>query len=174
MRRDVDVDESASFMFNHHKDIEEAEGHRDDHEEVTCHDAFRMIAEEGGPPLRLTTLAWSSHAVVWHVFPHGSRRDSQTEPKQKLVGDPLLTPRWVILSHQFDEKSQLSGDTRAAGFGLPAPKQAEALTVPTRQRLRFHDAQGRSPVKPVREPNHHEPSRVRGPSGFTVTLFIQS
>ena len=39
MRRDVDVDESASFMFNHHKDIE-AGGHRDDHEEVTRHDAF--------------------------------------------------------------------------------------------------------------------------------------
>ena len=122
MRCDVDVDESASFMFNHHKDIEEAEGHRDDHEEVTRHDAFRMIAEEGGPPLRLTTLTWSSHAVVWHVFPHGSGRDAQTELEQELVGDPLLTPRWVILSHLFDEESQRSRDARAAGFGLPPPK----------------------------------------------------
>src|SRR5262245_39937418 len=109
-------------MFSHHKDIEEAEGHHDDHAEVTCHDAFSMIADESGPSLSLTTLAWSSHAVVWHVFPYGSRRDSQTELEQKFVGDPLLTPRWVILSHLFDEKLQLSGDARAAGFGLPAPK----------------------------------------------------
>src|SRR5260370_15245734 len=100
-------------MFNHHKDIEETEGRRDDHEEVTCHDAFSMIAEEGGPPLSLTTLARSSHAVVWHVFPHGSGRDAQTKLEQELVGDPLLTPRWVILTHLFDATSQLSSDARA-------------------------------------------------------------
>src|SRR5262245_10968312 len=174
MRCDIDVDESASCMCNHHKDIEETEGRRDDHEEVTRHDALSMIAEEGRPPLRLTTLARSSHAVVWHVFPHGSGRDAQTELAQELVGDPLLTPRWVILSHLFAEESHLSRDARAAGFGLPPPKEAEALTVPARQRLRLHDAQGRSPVKPVREPNHHEPRRVRGPSGCHVTFFIQS
>src|SRR5262245_62715432 len=97
--------------------------------------------EEGGPSLRLTTLAWSSHTVVWHVFPHGSGRDAQTELEQELVGDPLLPPRWVILSHLFDEESQLNRDARAAGCGFPPPKEAEALTVPACQRLRLHDAQ---------------------------------
>src|SRR5215831_13817389 len=49
MRRDVDVDESASFMVNHHKDIEETEGRRDDHKQVTRHDAFSMIGERCRP-----------------------------------------------------------------------------------------------------------------------------
>jgi hypothetical protein len=40
MRRDIDVDESAAFMFNDHKDIEEAERRGDGHAEVTRHDPF--------------------------------------------------------------------------------------------------------------------------------------
>jgi hypothetical protein len=79
MRRDIDVDKSAAFMVNHHKDVEEAESRRDYHAEVTCHDTFGMIVDKRGPPLRVTALTRACNGVAWHVFPHGSWRDAQTE-----------------------------------------------------------------------------------------------
>ena len=109
-------------MFNHHKDIEETEGRREDHEEITRHDAFSMIAEEGGPPLSLTTLAGPPTQWFGMYFRKALGETCKPSLSKRLVGDPLLTPRWVILSHLFDEKSQLSRDARAAGFGLPPPK----------------------------------------------------
>src|SRR5919106_132880 len=46
MRRDVDVNESATGEFNHHEHIEHAEGRRDHHTEVTGHDALGVITDE--------------------------------------------------------------------------------------------------------------------------------
>jgi len=52
MRRDIDVKDAATGMFNDHKDIEHAKCRHDRHTEVTRHDPLGMIADKRGPTLR--------------------------------------------------------------------------------------------------------------------------
>ena len=113
---DIDVKEPPAGMLNDHKHVEYAKRRRDHHTEVTGHYALGMIADERGPALGLMILTLTSHAVARYVFAHRSRRDLQTELEPQFIGDPLLAPGWVIAGHLSNERLQLSGDARAAGF----------------------------------------------------------
>ena len=140
MRRHIDVKQSSARMFNDAKEIEEPEGRGDRPAAVTCDDALGVIAEKAGPALALTALARTFDTVVQHVCTHGSRRDLQAQLEQELVGDALLAPRRVLQGHASHERLQVLGQRRSTGLRFAVPKAAEALTMPTDTRLRFHHA----------------------------------
>ena len=130
MRRHIDVKESAARMLNDHKHVENAKRRRDHHAEVTCHNAFGLVADERGPALRGTAVAWTSHAVAWRIFVHGSRRDSQTKLQQQFVGNALLAPCWIVLRHLADKRLQLRRNAWPSRARFPAPEQPEPLAMP--------------------------------------------
>jgi hypothetical protein len=73
MHRDIDVKKSATLMLDDHKDIEQSECGSDRDAEVACDNAFGMIADKGGPALRLTAFARAANAVPRHILAHRSR-----------------------------------------------------------------------------------------------------
>lgn len=73
MRRDMGVKQSATLMLDDHKDIEHSECCSDRNAEVARDDAFGMIADKGGPALRLTVFARAADAVPRHILAHRSR-----------------------------------------------------------------------------------------------------
>jgi hypothetical protein len=75
MRRHIDMKQPSARMFNDDKHVKHAEGRGDRHAEVTCHDALGVIANKGGPALRLTAFARAADSVIRHVFAHRSWRD---------------------------------------------------------------------------------------------------
>jgi hypothetical protein len=74
------------------KDIQDAErsGHRN--EKVAGDERLRMVTKEGSP----TLAGASARLATLHVLADGSRRDSNAQLQRPLIGDPLLTPRWVF------------------------------------------------------------------------------
>jgi hypothetical protein len=127
-------------MLNDHKHVENAKRRRDHHAEVTCHNAFGLVADERGPALRGTAVAWTSHAVAWRIFVHGSRRDSQTKLQQQFVGNALLAPGRILQGHAANQCPQVLGQSRSSRPGFPPPKQAKALTMPSDEGRGFHNA----------------------------------
>src|SRR5262245_16671632 len=111
MSSDIDVEESAAFMFNHHKDIKQAERRGDGYAEVTRHDTFSMVVHKRGPALSLTPLAWATDAVVRHVFAHGPRRHLEAKLEQQLVGDAFLPPGRILQSHAANQRPQVLGQS---------------------------------------------------------------
>ena len=73
MCRDTDVKKSATLMLDDHKDIEQSECGSDRDAEVASANAFGMIADKGGPALRLTAFARAANAVPRHILAHRSR-----------------------------------------------------------------------------------------------------
>ena len=94
--RDTNVKESATGMFNNHKDIQGAKRRRDCDTKVTGHDPLGMIAKKRCPALRVTARAWATDAVTRHIFPHRSRRHAQAELEQQFVGNTLLSLRRIL------------------------------------------------------------------------------
>src|SRR5262245_61878982 len=131
MSGDIDMQEPSARMLNYHKDIENAECHRECHAEVTRDNAFSMIADTCGPVLRLTAFAWATDAVTGHVFAHGPWRDPQAELEQEFVGDAFLPPGGILQGHATDDGLQVPGQGRSPRFGFPPPKESKALAVPT-------------------------------------------
>lgn len=103
MRRDIDMNQPSAGMLNPHKYTKDTESRGDCHAKVKSQDARGVIAEKGGPALRLTACARATHAVVRHVFAHGSWGDLQAEFEQELVGDAFLTPGRIVQGHPSNE-----------------------------------------------------------------------
>jgi hypothetical protein len=171
-RRDIDMQEPSARMLNHHKDIEEAEGRRDCHAEVTRYNTLSMIADKCGPALRVTAFAWAADAVTGHVCAHSSWRDPQTEFAQEFVGDAFLPPGGILQGHATDDGLQVPGQGRSPRFGLPPPKESKALAVLTDEGHRFHDHQHPAPVEEAAEPDQCHASGVVGVSGFDLAFLI--
>ena len=74
MRCHIDVQQSATSVFDDDKDVEETKGRGDYDTEVTGHNTPGMITDKGRLALRLTSCSWVSHTVPRHIFAYGSRR----------------------------------------------------------------------------------------------------
>ncbi len=93
----------------------------------------RMIPNERRPALAPRGFRRSRTA---HVLMNGSLPDAKLELEQ-FATDPHGTPQHVLNGHCLDERDGVWPD-RAEGVlrsttSLPAPTQAEALTVPAQQ-----------------------------------------
>src|SRR5215475_11869936 len=133
------MEESAVGVCNDHEHIEETKSHCNCHTKVAGYDRLRMVAHKRCPALGWQARAWPSLQRAGHILSHGARRHPQTELEQQFVGNALLSPCRVFQSHAPNQRLDVLRQRGATGLGFPAPKQAEALTMPARKRLRFHD-----------------------------------
>src|SRR5918992_4998552 len=139
MRRNIDIEQSAAGVFNDHKDVERTKGGCDGDTKVTGYNRLRMVAHKRGPTLRLDTYARTAVQTCGHVLAHSSRRYLQTKLDQQFVGDALLTPRRVIVSHLADEPLQLRRNPWPSRTGFPAPEQPEAFPMPAEKGFGLHN-----------------------------------
>ena len=66
-----------------------------------------------------------------------TRRYPQAELEPKLIGDPLLAPRWIFVSHAPDQPAKLHGNARAAWSGLVPPEHSKRSMNPSSLRSAF-------------------------------------
>src|SRR6516162_5355492 len=126
MRRHVDVSQPTRVMLDHNKHVQHPECRSDRHEEVTGEDRLGMVLQEGGPALIATRLPRRS---LRHVLAHGSRRDSDPELDQQLIGNPLLAPERVFYSHPANQAAQLRWNRWSARPALQAPENPPAQSI---------------------------------------------
>ena len=62
------------------------------------------------------------------------------------VGDPFLTPAWVLRSHAPNQTLKIGRNRGAARSGLVAPEQPPSRPMPANHRLRAHNGHAGSPV----------------------------
>jgi hypothetical protein len=173
MRGHMDMEDAASDVFQEDKDLQEPEGCRDHHTEITRHDAFGLVADKGGPALRRYTMPSAVSQALWHGLPYGAWRYPQAQLEQEFVRNALLTPRRVLTSHMMDKGLEFRRNGWSSGARFPPPEQAESLAMPMEKRLGLHYRQGLPPVEPATEPDKGKARRVGGTPRLDVSLLIQ-
>lgn len=99
----------------------------------------------------------SDYGQRWQ-FPNGAARGKRRER--------CLCP----FANQMLERGS---DRWPASFGLPAPEQAKALTVPSDEGPGLHDNQSISPIEPAAEQHRRQAGRIVGASGLDLALLIE-
>jgi len=94
--------QATGAVLDHHEHVQHPKHGGDSHEEVACENRLCMVLQECGPTLITTRLAWRS---LRHVPANRSRRDSDPELDQQLIGNPLLASQWILAR---DSSNQLS------------------------------------------------------------------
>src|SRR5271156_5513705 len=160
-------------MLHDYQHVEDSEsgGHRD--AEVARDDHPSVILKKSRPPLVAPRATGRRDWQLRHVLPNCARRNTQTEFQQQFVGDPLLTPRWVVTRHLANQLPEFSRDRPPASFGLPAPEEAEALAVPGDQGPGPHHNQSVSPIEPAAQQHQSETRRIVGSAGLDLALLIE-
>jgi hypothetical protein len=68
---------------------------------------------------------------------------------------------------------EFGGDRPPASFTLPAPQNAEALTMPRDEGSGLYDGQSVSPFEPMAEQHQRQASWIVGTSRFDLALLIK-
>src|SRR5882757_6847974 len=145
MGGDVTMNQAPALVLDHHKHVHQSEGRGYGDEEIAGDDPLSLQAQEGRPA---PITSRSTSRTPSKILVHGPGRHLNPELQQQLIGNPLLTPRRILIRNPTDQCLQLSGNRRSAGTGLEAPEQLPSRSVPTDQGLRTNDNQGIPPVKP--------------------------
>ena len=58
-------------------------------------------------------------------------------------------------------------------MGLPAPEQAESLTMPAEECCGLHNGEGLAPITTAREPDQGQTGSISGASGLDMALLVQ-
>jgi len=102
-----------------------------------------VIAQERGPTLIAPGLSWNR---LRHVLANCSRRNTNSELQQPLVGDPFLTPGRVLRSHASNHTPKIGRNGRTAWSGFEPPDQPPTGPMPANHSLRAHHSQAASPL----------------------------
>src|ERR1039457_3829968 len=89
VRCHIDVSQSTRAMLDDNKHIQHPKRRSNRNEELTGENRLCMELQERGPALIATGLP---RRPLRHVLADRSRRDSDPELDQQLVGNPLLAP----------------------------------------------------------------------------------
>src|SRR5262245_32541438 len=92
-----------------------------------------MVADKRPPALGGNALPSTVVPVLRHVLPYGPRRHPQAQFEQQFIGNALLAPGRVVVSHLADERLEFRRDGGASRCGLPAPEEPEPLLMPAEQ-----------------------------------------
>ena len=97
--------------------------------------------------------------MSWEIL--RDRRLGEAESElQKLAVNPWSSPGWIRSMHVEDELSDFGMDRRSARrlrSALPAPVEAEALTVPAEHGFRLDEDESLTPFGPeLGEPDPHQ------------------
>ena len=117
---------------------------------------------------------WLPNWRLRHVLPHRPRRNSNAQFHQQFTGNPLFTPKRILLRHPADQCAQLDGNPRSARSTFPAPEQAPAKSVPSDDGFRLYYYQC---IPPIEEPSQDRQADSRSgirPSWFYAALFEQA
>ena len=92
----------------------------------------------------------------------------------QLVGDAFLSPGGVICRHLAERRLEVPGQARSARrLGLPTPKEAESLAVPTQERVGLDIQQRVAPREPLTQGRHHPAGGLVGPPRPDLPLLEQ-
>jgi hypothetical protein len=76
------------------------------------------------------------------------RRDAKAQLELELVGDPFLTPSWIIACDLGDQLLEILRQRRTTSLSrFPAPPRAERGPMPFEERVWFGDDQGVAPIE---------------------------
>ena len=103
-----------------------------------------MILQKRSPRLR----RWL--AASRHVLAHTGFADVDTKLEEFSM-DARRSPKRVVAAHLANQLASFDRHAGAAATpmtGFPCPKQAESGSVPSDDRLRFDNDQGRAPAPP--------------------------
>ncbi len=98
--RNIDAHQSPASMLNDHKHVEHSESRGDSNEKVARQNRFCMVLQECGPAL---VASWLPNWQLRHVLPHRPRRNSNAQFHQQFTGNPLFTPKRILLRHPADQ-----------------------------------------------------------------------
>jgi hypothetical protein len=141
----IPVDDPPRADFKNDEDIQDAEGGRHGHEEVTGQDRVRMIPHKRRPALGRSST--TRRPRVPEISSDGAWRDRQSELQEQFIRDAFLAPGRVCPGHADDHPSQIGRNGRPAGPGPPSPDELPALPMPADQRVRLDHCEDRAPVK---------------------------
>jgi hypothetical protein len=149
--RDIEVQQPSGAVVHHYKDVDQAEGRSDGHEEVASDDGLSVIAQERGPTLIAAGL---SRDRLGHVLANGAGRNTNSELQQQLVGDPFLTPGRFSGAMRRISRRKSAGIIGRPGLDLSRqnkrqPARCQRSTVCGRTTVR-HDLQLHSRVHMAR------------------------
>lgn len=103
--------QTTGAVFDHREHLQYPKRGGDSHEEITGKNRLFMVLQTCGPALITTRPAWRS---LRHVLANCSRRDSDPELDQPLIGNPLLAPQGTLARHPSNELSHLQRKWAAA------------------------------------------------------------
>ncbi len=150
MRGDIAVEQLPSLQAQDYEHEQQPEGHRRHPGEVDGNRLPEMIPNKGPPTSR------GRFSMSWQVLRDRRLGDRDSEV-QELAVNPWSAPGGVRLVHLHDQLSDLGGDRRPARPALPAPVEAQALSVPAEDRLGLDQDESLAPSGPeLREPDPHQ------------------
>ena len=144
MVRDVDVEEFAALVAEHHEDEQEAKGQGWHEKEVDGDDVSGMRGEKDPPRGR------GSRRSPVHVLGDGQLGDRVAEQGEFRLDAPA-PPGGILASHAPDESAKLGVEPRATDRvrpGLPPPVKLDASAVPRQNGGGPDDDEGGPPACP--------------------------
>src|SRR5262249_23169112 len=101
-------------------------------------------------------------------------RDPKPELHPHFRGYPFLAPRAIRRRHVRDQLPQFRRQLWSATAGrLPPPKQPEAFSMPSHERVRLHDGEDATPVDQRRQRTECDAGRDIGPPRLDLALDVQ-
>jgi hypothetical protein len=167
MRRNIEVNHTATLMRKNEEDVENAEGDCRNGEEINGGKLLGMVLQKYAPGLRRRFVMSN------HVFGNCCLRDIDSEFEQFAMNS-RCSPEGIIFAHGADEIANILGNPRSSRLTVPAfpgPKQSESLAMPGDNGFRFNNNESRAPLGPeAKEPNPDE-SVPRSESGTVGGTF---
>jgi hypothetical protein len=166
---DVDVQNAARTNFHRDEHIEHAKRRSDRDQEIASDNRLCMVSYECCPTLITSPATWRART---QILSHRSRRNTDSEFDEQLIGDALLSPSW-ILAFQFtnDFPKVLRKRRTPAPSGLPSPELAERVAMPSQESCRLDDDQRATPIKESSQSHHRQPKCTSCSSRSRLSLL---
>ncbi len=136
----IAVHDSPRADLHHDKHVDGGEQRGALRHEVAGKELVAVVLDESAPLLPIT--AGSS---LRHVPANGAGGMADTELDSQLLVDLVFPPGWVVAAHSHDELDVLArdrGPAQTLRARPPSPIELEALAVPAKHGLGFHDDRG--------------------------------
>src|SRR5437879_11675352 len=92
--------------------------------------------------------------IARHVASNRTRRHSNSQLKEQLSSDALLSPRWILVRHLEDEFLESPGHSgRPSRPRFPSPEELKTLPMPAEEGLRLDVDQSVFPCEGPRAKN---------------------
>jgi hypothetical protein len=122
----IEVQNAATIMSQHQKDVKDPKTDRGHREEVDGHQLLGMILQKCAPSLRRRL------AAAHHVFADAALTDVDAELKQFTV-DAWCSPTGILPTHLADQISDLARNEWSSGLAAPhppGPEQSKSGAMP--------------------------------------------